>query len=68
MGTQQFSLKTTEDAQKTDEEDPLDVLLNDALKYERFSYYRGLLMVHLKAHLQMRLKLRVRLRLQLSCT
>ena len=36
MGTQQFSLKTTEDAQKTDEEDPLDVLLNDALKYERF--------------------------------
>ena len=37
MGTLQFSFKTTEDSQKTDKEDPLDVLLNDALKYERFS-------------------------------
>ena len=37
MGTLQFSLKTTEDSQKTDKEDPLDVLLHDALKYERFS-------------------------------
>ena len=53
MGPLKFSLKAIEDAQWSDKEDPLYVLLDGELEYEHFSA------VESAPNLHLRLKLRV---------
>ena len=65
MGALEFSLKAIENAQQSDKEDALDVLLY--LSMNMPVQLRVFLVVYLKAHLHLRLKLRVDFRLQLSC-